>query len=744
MNFFQSPKIKINLNAPEKMGNVAEKLDMHERRRMGDFIADLVKLDQESMNDWLGKAKGYLDSVDSETNTKAPQNMEQRGSNEDSPPRTALTMSAVIQFTARATASILSEPDLARASEPGGEPLAAWVSSQLRSVDPEWVTDTDPLIMHMAVTGLGWRKRWFDDTAGQFRSTFLTVEEVVVNSNIKSLDRAPRITHKFEKYPYEIQRSIEMGHWVDYNPRFEDTRDPQAPHMFYEVDMWLDLDDDGYDEPWTVTVATEDTYEVVKLIPRWTKKTIVNNDEFLIFRPFRRYYAYKMIPDPKGSFFPHGFGWLLSKAEASADRLLASIDDIAKSSAENGGVATGGVGIPEHIELKSNRITTIPVDGRNLNDVLTLFPPKQVTPGMYQSLDKIITLADRLAGTLNMLENAPASMTATMAKGLIDAGAQVQNSVHRRLVGSMTEEFRSFVKMADALDQLPTGLDKAQAGVLNVSADPNMSTELHRSAVAQIYREMLGAPVIFNPQVVAKRFAETMRLPNPQELLAPPPQPVPLTEKERTDFALKVEKEISNRIKSNASRVLNIAQAIKAFTEANVAMAGVAGLEQQVNELSATIQAMKEDELRAGELGVPQNQGMAGPPDDGMGQGPAQAQAGGGPGGNVQRGSGPPQPGPAGAGGSVPAIAPAPHITPGTIDAGDEEVASLDPQDQPPLFGPGNENVNLRVQNTAPSSPAGPRHNNRAGAVPAEKNWERLHAGAVPRFGQPREADRSN
>jgi hypothetical protein len=236
---FESPKLKLDLKTPEEIGNLSERLDQSACLQIANDVIELVKIDERSMAEWLGKANGYLDDIDKDANTSMPGAQEQTGSGEDTQvPSTSLMLSAVIQATARITGALLSEPDLVKASEPGGEPLAQWVCSQLRTVDPDWVVDTDPLILHMAVTGLGWRKRWFDEHDGQFRSTFLNVNEVIINENAKTLERVPRITHKILKYPYEIQRSIEMKHWIDYEPNFDDI-DPQEPQEFYETDMWL-------------------------------------------------------------------------------------------------------------------------------------------------------------------------------------------------------------------------------------------------------------------------------------------------------------------------------------------------------------------------------------------------------------------------------------------------------------------------------------------------------------------------
>jgi hypothetical protein len=606
---FQSPKLKLDLKAPEDIGNLAEKLDEGDLHVLADHVIELVKIDERSMDEWLGKANGYLDEMDKDGNESMPQSGEQTGSGEDNiPPSTSLTLSSVIQATARIVGALLSEPDLVKASEPGGEPLAQWICSQLRTVDPDWVTDTDPLILHMAVTGLAWRKRWFDEHEGNFRSTFLNVNEVIINETAKTLDRVPRITHKIQKYPYEIKRSIQMGHWIDYEPDFDDI-DPQEPQEFYETDMWLDMDGDDYDEPYTVTVNLKDKPCAVKCIPRWTKKTIVSSKDYLVFHPVRRYYAYKMIPNTKGTFFPRGFGWLLSKAEHSADRLLASIDDTAKLSAENGGVcSTGGIGLPDKIEMKGNRLTAINTDGRAINEVVSFFPAKQVTPGMFQAMDKIMTLGDRLAGTLNLLENAPASMTATLAKGIIDNGAQQHSAVHRRIIGSMTEEVRAFAAMANAMSVLPESIDPH--GTIEITADPNMATELHRGAVAQCYHDMLQMPMVFNPHEVGLRFAQIMRLPNPERLIAPPPPTPEATPIEQGEMVLNIEKEKTNRIKANAQSALQMSQAILALSQAAQIPGNIDLMQLQIARLEKTMEQLASD---TGNVG-PSSAGMGGQP----------------------------------------------------------------------------------------------------------------------------------
>ncbi len=232
------PILKLDLKAPQSFGNLAEKLDVNDRRRLADDLIRLIKIDETSMAEWAGKAQGYLDELEADDGNETPQNREQEGAGETPPPSTEMTLSAVIQFSARATDALLGEPDLAKASETGAEPLAGWVSSQLRTVDPNWTLDTDPLVIHMSATGLAWRMRDFDEEDRVFTSHFLPsvgTNSVIINKNVRAVERAPRITWQYERYPYEIERSIQRGHWIDYEPIYDED-DPQAPKNFYQVD----------------------------------------------------------------------------------------------------------------------------------------------------------------------------------------------------------------------------------------------------------------------------------------------------------------------------------------------------------------------------------------------------------------------------------------------------------------------------------------------------------------------------
>jgi hypothetical protein len=202
-------------------------------------------------------------------------------------------------------------------------------------------------------------------------------------------------------------------------------------------------------------------------------------------------------------------------------------------------------------------------------------------------------------------------MTATLAKGIIDNGAQQHSAVHRRIIGAITEEVRAFVRMADGMDHLPKGLDGK--ATVELTADPNMATELHRGATAQSYHDMLQLPMVFNPHEVGLRFCQTMRLPNPEKLIAPPPPKPEATPAEKLEGMLAVEKEKTNRIKANAQSALSLSQAVLALAQAAESPGNVDLMRMQLMQLEKTMEQITNDTNGASSVGGG-SEGVAGPP----------------------------------------------------------------------------------------------------------------------------------
>jgi hypothetical protein len=213
----------------------------------------------------------------------------------------------------------------------------------------------------------------------------------------------------------------------------------------------------------------------------------------------------------------------------------------------------------------------------------------------------------------------------------------------------MTDEIRAFVVMADAYDQLPSGSSAAGAGGIAVTADPQLATEMHRSALAGVYMELMKDPLV-NPMEVRKRLFQVLRLPNPELLIGQPPQPQ-ATPKEQADIAVKMHELQTKRTETAARIILMLSQARESLVKAASGTVDIRMSLLQMAQLENTVQEM----LMGGDGGAQSGpNGMAGAPGN-PGASPALPPPGGGDGGAV-----PPWaaggPGDAGAGDGLPPV----------------------------------------------------------------------------------------
>jgi hypothetical protein len=130
--------------------------------------------------------------------------------------------------------------------------------------------------------------------------------------------------------------------------------------------------------------------------------------ERIVFNPIRRFYPYRFLPDPKGRVLPHGVRQAAGPYGRHGRPIAGAIVDTAKSESENGGVlAGGGFGLPDKIEMKGNRVTTVNTDGAPLADMFAVPGESRFRRAPCAVLEKVMTLGDRLAGTLELAGERP-------------------------------------------------------------------------------------------------------------------------------------------------------------------------------------------------------------------------------------------------------------------------------------------------------------------------------------------------
>lgn len=657
----------------------ADKLDIHQILQ-ADNIADLLKddelnaigsrcladfeIDQESRKDWLLKYKRYLDvamQVREEKTFPWP-----KAANIKFP---LLTQSAV-QFQARAYPAIVDGQNLVKGRVLGADPqgekksraerIGLHMSWQLLFDMPDWEEDTDRLLLMLPIIGCVFRKTYYDEISKHNCSVMVPADDFVVNYWARSLESTPRYTQILRMYPNDVRERVNVGRWIDpgaVSPSTNSNRvaqnDDDAEVEFLEQHCLIDLDDDGYAEPYVVTMTREGG-KVVRISAAFTPETVTLNDKGVVKIERRCWFTkYAFIPSPDGSFYDMGFGQLLDDITTAIDTIINQSLDAGALANAQGGFLGSGVNIkggPLRIALGEWKRVDVTA-GTLRDNILPLTlpgPSAQLLALMEVLIDAgrgITSVQDILTG------DAPSANTpATTTLAQIEQATKVMTAIFKRIHRAFRRELKMLFDLnAENLDDQvyfnlnddPQMVGKADyqdkdLDVVPVS-DPTMVSDAQRLGRAAFLAQMFKGDPNVNQKALDEIMMEAGGTSADQMkrlLNVPPPPPPP-------EVIIAIEKQADSRMKTRAeTRAADAAAAASLATAASAALAaGGDPLPFIGAALKLAIDATKEGENAQqtngpgavpGMEGEPPDAGVPGAPegppavpDGGMGPGPA-------------------------------------------------------------------------------------------------------------------------
>jgi chaperonin GroES len=234
---------------------------------------------------------------------------------------------------------------------------------------------------------------------------------------------------------------------------------------------------------------------------------------------------------------PHMIGGL---SGAATGALRALLDAAHTSNSQTMLKLKGGTSGGQSIKIQPTQVVEIE-GGLNVDDVRKLampLPYNQPSPVLFQLLGFLIEAGKGVVRTSmeDIADNNPnAPVGTTLAK--LEQGAVVYSSIHARLHDAMARMLRILHRLnADYLDderlQEEAGEELATRGdfegpldVVPVS-DPNIFSEAQRYAQVQAVAQRAAAlPQLYDVRKVEERLLETLKIPNPEDLLTPPTAP---------------------------------------------------------------------------------------------------------------------------------------------------------------------------------------------------------------------------
>lgn len=540
--------------------NIADSLDEDQLTEIGQEVKRGYDADKESRKDWEDAIEEWTKLAKQVREDKSfpwP-----NASNVKYP----LLTTAAMQFAARAYPSLVpSDGRVVKSKvigkDPTGQKLARaervsiYMSYQIMHEMPRWEEGMDKLLIQLPVTGMVFKKTYWDSSKKIPVSEVVLPQNLVVNYWAKSLEEAERISEEIEMSPRLLKerqmagvfREVDLGKPIIPEDREYSESDETVPYILIEQHTYLDLDDDGYKEPYIVTIHRE-SGEVLRITARYDDTGVFLDDEgdLIKIEPIQYYTKFGFIPNPDGSFYDIGFGCLLGPLNESVNTLINQLIDAGTLNNMQGGFLGKGLRLRMgEYGFKPGEWKAVNSTGDDLKKQIVPLPSKEPSAVLFQLMGSLITSGKELASVAEIFtgkmpgQNTPA--TTTMAT--IEQGMKVFTAVYKRIYRSLQEEF---LKIYD-LDK--TYLNPATyASIVDVEvgpddfsniydicpgADPTAVSQTEKLLKAQGLLELLPTGML-NPVEVIKRVLEAQEQPNWEQLLNPqvaqtgqPPEPQP-------------------------------------------------------------------------------------------------------------------------------------------------------------------------------------------------------------------------
>lgn len=418
-----------------------------------------------------------------------------------------------------------------------------------------WEDDTDALLMQLPIVGCAFRKVWFDKYKG-VQSMMVPALDVLVPKKARDLETTPRITQKInDVFPHEIRKHQWSGYYRKAELDFDEEGSDSGARLLLEQHRWLDLDEDGIDEPYIVTVDHQ-TREVLRLEANFAKEDIKANEEGKVYCIERRDYfvKYGLFPNPKGEFYDIGLGHLLKKLGATIDTALNQLMDAGTAQTAGGGFIGAGVRLQGRgnrgvVRMAPGEYKVVDVAADTLRNGIYERTLPNVSPVTFQVLDFILGFAKEISGSKDVLTG-EASNTAPVGStlALIEQGLQVFNATAKRFFRAAKNEYqlifdnlrlyggqaaaKDYVTVLDEQADFAADFNSQDMDIRPVS-DPSTVTRMQKMAKAQVIQSTIPimAQVGGDPREAMRRVYEAADIEDIDKLLPvpkPPPPPDPM------------------------------------------------------------------------------------------------------------------------------------------------------------------------------------------------------------------------
>lgn len=632
--------VAITLERLASEANIAESLDEQELKVMATQLCEYIEQDNDSRTEWLDRNQDYLKlavQVSEEKSFPWP-----NASNVKYP----LLTTAAMQFQSRCYKALINGSRPVRTRVIGNDKLglkkaranriSEHMSYQLLEEMPNWEEHMDTLCMVVPVSGNAYKKTFYDGEA--IKSELVLPQDLIVNFYARSIEEAPRKTHVIPMTKNELLGYERSGYYsaIDFDKLStpdgdlladesallegqglslpEDDQDPTIPYKVYECHCWWDLDEDGYSEPYIVTLL-EKSKQIVRITPRFGPNDVVANEDGEVIRinAIELFTNYRFIPDPRSGVYGLGFGHILGPINEATNTLINQIIDAGTmSNMPSGWLARGARMQSGTTEFRPGEWKVINTMGDDLRKSVVPIPAKEPSAVLFNLLGLFVEAGQTLASVTDMMQgknpgqNQPFSTTSAV----LEQGMAVYSTIFKRMHRSFKRELKKIYRLNKLY--LPPEVyfniidpETGEDETLNVTksdyerdttdvvpnSDPENVSSYQKLADAELLFNLMQTGAI-NPKEAVKRILEARGIEDMMSLLEmPPPQPDPEIVLKEKELALR-EKEIVGQQEIDRYKAQYQAARDQAASVAKLAEAQLAQADRQLNVQKETFKQM--------------------------------------------------------------------------------------------------------------------------------------------------------
>lgn len=447
-----------------------------------------------------------------------------------------------------------------------GQRVATVMNYQLNEEIEGFEQDMDALFNALSSLGTMFKKNHYDSNENKICSSLIYPDKLIINDFAPSFE-AP-VTQIIEKYPQDVVSSIRSGDYIDFdfdpdavdsatdtngldknNEKRTSDESQAGLILFLEQHTRIDLDNDGYAEPY-IAVIHKATNKLVKLIKRFHEKDVKKNKkgEIESIKAINFFVRYIFIPSPDGSFYGIGLGHLLFNINSAINSSINQLTDAGTLQNTGGGFISKSLNITGGMKsFRPAEWKMVDSFGSNIRDAIVSLPVPEPSQTLFVLMQFLVNAGKELGSLRDVLtgENA-GNIAATTYMGMAEQGQKQFKSVFMRIYNSLRQEIRIFYELnSEYLSQ------KKYSEILDIKlfespsvkedfslkgydivpvANPENVISMQKFAKAQFLMGFIGSPMV-DQFLLHKTVFETAGIENFDKfIIQPQPQPDPVME----------------------------------------------------------------------------------------------------------------------------------------------------------------------------------------------------------------------